>query len=175
MTIDIRAAAAGDLEGIVAVFLACWRGSYATVLPSPVIDGMTDDGALALWSAALGRPGSETLVAERSPGGEVLGVTRFSSSADAGTVDSLYVSPDAQGLGVGARLLEAATDALARRGLASARLWVFKANAPSLGFYERHGWRADGGERVEAAYGEPELQLVRALPARVPTANGGPR
>jgi hypothetical protein len=42
-------------------------------------------------------------------------------------------------------------------------LWTFKENAPAIAFYERHGWRADGDEKVH-----PRTEAV-AIRFRHPT------
>ena len=176
MRIACRPATKGDTDGIVTVFLDCWRGSYRAVLPERLVDAMTDQKAHDLWTRALAdaAPG-EILVAERvadgtseqdAPASEILGVTRFAPGpAGHGAVHSLYVSPYAQGTGVGSRLLRAAGDALADAGMVTAGLWVFRDNAPSLAFYRRQGWTPTGDTRVQAEFGEPEIGLSRVLAA----------
>ena len=174
MAVELRAATRDDRDAIVAVFLACWRQSYAGILPEAAITAMTDERAAALWSRVLAAPAGTVLVAERA--GTVLGVTRFARAtgglagdADAGdrvgegVVHSLYVSPDAQGLGVGSRLLDAAFESLRADGARSVALWVFAANAPSIAFYEARGWRPDGQTRTQDEFGEPELRLRREI------------
>jgi GNAT superfamily N-acetyltransferase len=170
MAVELRAATRDDRDAIVAVFLACWRQSYAGILPAAAITAMTDERAAALWSRVLAAPAGTVLVAECA--GTVLGVTRFAGAvvdADAGdrvgegVVHSLYVSPDAQGLGVGSRLLDAAFESLRADGARSVALWVFAANAPSMVFYEARGWRPDGQTRTQENFGEPELRMRREI------------
>ena len=93
----------------------------------------------------------------------VLGVTRYALDGSTGFVHSLYVSPDARGLGLGRRLLDRAAADLAAAQATSASLWVFADNAPSIGFYAACGWLPDGVIRVQDEFGEPELQLRKAL------------
>lgn len=164
MTVGIRPAAAGDLAGIVAVFLACWRHSYAGVLPEAVVAGMSDTEATALWTNALAAPGGHPLVAV-VPDGTIVGVTRHDR---VDTVQSLYVAPDTQRLGVGTRLLSAAVEALRAAGADIVRLWVFADNTAALSFYRRHGFTPDGTTRVEDAYGIEELRLARPTESEAP-------
>jgi GNAT superfamily N-acetyltransferase len=152
----LRTATRDDLDGVVEVFLACWRESYAEVMPDRLVAAMSPERARELWSAALER--DQTIVAE--DGGSVLGVTRFGDDS----VHSLYVSPHAHGGGVGARLLGAAESALSSAGVTRAFLWVFRDNLPSIGFYRHHGWSPDGTSRVTPEFGEPELRMVKELP-----------
>jgi len=53
----------------------------------------------------------------------------------AGSIDQLYVLPDAQGRGLGSRLLEVAKSAFPRLCL-----WTFQRNIRARRFYERHGF-----------------------------------
>lgn len=167
LAVVVREARPNDLAAVAAAFLACWRTSYAGFLPPDVIDRYDDDSARALWRPTLRNPpaGAIVLVAERTRRG-VLGVIRIGpdpGEPTAGHVYSLYVRPDAHGLGVGTRLLAAANDRFRRDDVHEATLWVFAANAAALGFYARLGWQPDGALRVEPQYGEPELRLRRTL------------
>ncbi|MFB2554604.1 GNAT family N-acetyltransferase [Herbiconiux liangxiaofengii] len=176
MTVRVRDATAGDLDAMVEVFLACWRESYAEVLPPELTESMPEGRAQALWSAALAAPAGRILVAEDgdSPG-TLLGMTRHAleptveHGVRVAVVESLYVSPTAQGRGLGKLLLGAAVDSIAATAAHEARLWVFAANRPSIDFYRSQGWREDGATRVEAAYGELELRMSRPVPSRPST------
>ena len=161
MSVELREADPDDLAGIVAVFLDCWRQSYRGVLPDSLVDQMTDEAAADLWSRGLIAPGATVVVAVRDD--VVLGVTRYALDGSTGFVHSLYVSPDARGLGLGRRLLDRAAADLAAAQATSASLWVFADNAPSIGFYGACGWLPDGVTRVQDEFGEPEIQLWKAL------------
>lgn len=163
MQTTLRAATSDDLDAIVAVFLACWRESYVGILPPAAIEAMDDDRAHALWRRVLASTHGRVLVAESD--GRVLGVTRFAAEdtngGSAGAVHSLYVSPEARGLGLGSLLLDAAYERLRADGAASVALWVFAANEPSIRFYRGRGWMPDGATRTQEEFGEPELRLRR--------------
>lgn len=165
----VRAARPEDLSAVADVFLACWRESYAGLLPEHVIGLYDEGGARTVWRPALVEPAPDTsvLVAEGADG-SVVGVVRIGrdpGEPEAGHVFSLYVHPGAQGHGVGARLLAAAEDRFRSDDRREATLWVFAANVAARSFYARQGWQPDGGERVEPAYGEPELRLRRQVRA----------
>ncbi|QYH36574.1 GNAT family N-acetyltransferase [Salinibacterium sp. M195] len=162
-SLELRAASQADHAAIVAVFLACWRRSYTGLLPQPAIDEMTDERASALWQRVLSETAGPVIVAERE--GEILGMVRFAAVGDQGAVHSLYVSPDAQGLGLGTTLLDSAVSSLRTRGAEAARLWVFAANTPSVAFYQSRGWAPDGETRTQQEFGAPEIRLSRSLEA----------
>lgn len=168
MLTNLRDATPADHRAIVDVFLACWRESYAAVMPARLVGSMTNDFAASRWRRALEQasPG-QLVVAEDAEHPRLAGVLRWHVDAEPadGWIDSLYVAPWAQGLGVGGQLLDHAGRELAAAGAIEQRLWAFAANGPAIAFYERHGWRPDGAIRVEAEFDEPEIRLHRRVAA----------
>jgi ribosomal protein S18 acetylase RimI-like enzyme len=165
--VSLRSASADDLEGVAALFLSCWRQSYRGVLPDRVVELYDPVGARDLWqrSFAAQADGREVIVAER-PDHAIVGVVTMGGDPDhprTGHIYSLYVHPEAQGQGIGARLVSAAIDRLESLGFSEASLWVFAVNVRGRAFYERLGWRPDGTSRVEPEYGEREVRLIRSL------------
>ncbi|WP_146231261.1 GNAT family N-acetyltransferase [Micromonospora sicca] len=168
--VRVRRAVPADADAAGAVFLACWHGSYADLLPPPVRARYDGASAVALWRRVLAAAPDGVLVADVAGHG-VRGVVRFGADPDdarRGHVFSLYVHPDAQGLGLGRTLLHAAAGQLRAGGYGTATLWVFAGNHAARAFYAGQGWTPDGGTRVEEAYGEPEVRLRRHLPAVTP-------
>lgn len=166
--VTIRDARPGDLAAIAGVFIACWRTSYAGWLPDQLTEMYDQEGAETLWRRVLEEPraGSSTFVAVDADRA-ILGVVRAGRDPDepsVGHIYSLYVDPAVQGRGVGSRLLLVANEWLRAEGLEEATLWVFAANGSALRFYARLGWEADGGERIEPEYGQPEVRLRRSRP-----------
>src|ERR1700722_17195401 len=126
----LRVARRDDIDQLSAVFLDCWRISYAQVMPAPLVASMTLEKARALWAEAVRRPGQTIVIAtgNESPHA-VLGFVGFRLQEDgAGYVSSLYVSPRLQGGGVGRLLLSGAERELRAAGARAARLWVFEQN-----------------------------------------------
>jgi len=160
----VREATATDRDMIVKIFLDCWRESYIGVLPDVAIQAMTEERAGEIWDRALTSERETILVT--SQGNTVCGVTRFTGEGNGkdGAIFSLYVSPKAQGQGLGTLLLEAAYNTLRDRGAQSVTLWVFAGNTPSIAFYHGRGWVPDGGTRTEKEFGQMELRLRRTEP-----------
>jgi GNAT superfamily N-acetyltransferase len=158
--VTLRPAEIDDLDAVVAVFLGCWRSTYAGRLPAPLVATMSDDAARSLWSGALTTPDRRVVLAEVAE--QVRGVVGFEVDGDDGWVHSLYVAPEAQGHGVGSTLLDHASDRLREAGCHRAYLWVFPDNTPTISFYARHGWTPDGAERVEERFGENEIRLSKS-------------
>ena len=161
----LRIARRDDVDQLSAVFLDCWRISYAEVMPASLVAGMTARKARSLWADALQRPNQTILAATGDePPHAVVGFVGFQLQADeTGYVSSLYVSPQLQGGGVGRLLLSGAEQELRNAGARSARLWVFEENGPSRAFYDRQGWKPDGRRETLPEWGQPQLSLTKTL------------
>jgi ribosomal protein S18 acetylase RimI-like enzyme len=160
----LRVARRDDVDQLSAVFLDCWRISYAEVMPASLVASMTAQKARSLWADALQRPNQTILAATDEPPHAVVGFVGFQLQEDqTGYVSSLYVSPRLQGGGVGRLLLSGAEQELRNAGARSARLWVFEENGPSRAFYARQGWKPDGRRETLPEWGQPQLSLTKTL------------
>lgn len=80
----------------------------------------------------------KSLLAEQD--GRILGVIIYDLGTDGATVFNMAVAPDAQGGGLGARLLSKVEEAAAAAGLGVVTLRTHRMMARTLRFYERLGW-----------------------------------
>jgi len=91
-------------------------------------------------------------------GGEVAGYIGF----HAGWIDHLYIAPDHQGDGLGARLLDKALEDGSER-----RLWTFQQNTRARAFYEKRGFQpetfTDGADNEEKT---PDVLYFRPASGR---------
>lgn len=95
-------------------------------------------------------PRADVVVAERK--GVVVGFLATFGNY----IGALFVSPDAQGSGIGRRLIEHA-----QARCASLELSVYEANHPARGFYERLGFVATGrSDRDEEGRPLPVLRFA---------------
>ncbi|MEY2447677.1 MAG: lincosamide nucleotidyltransferase [Acidimicrobiaceae bacterium] len=153
----IRAATASDCAAFCSVRHRSWQHAYTGVMPQGVLDAMDLGAAYSSWWPFLRLPPTRrrgALVAGRP--GTVVGLTVLGPTRDAdldpavtGEINLLYVDPLAIGLGIGHRLLTAATTWLHEHKFEDLRLWTFQGNSKARSFYERHGWWHDGGARTE--------------------------
>jgi GNAT superfamily N-acetyltransferase len=161
----LRAADVADAAAIADVQTAAWQAGYRDIIPADHL-AMTNAGGPARWVGILMResvpdpPGrSRTYVAEDG-GGAIVGIStvgsmREQSDPDLGELWMLNVAPGAWGTGVAVRLHDHVLDRLRENGYGEAILWVLTRNARARRFYERSGWRADGGVKVEDILGFP--------------------
>ena len=65
--------------------------------------------------------------------------------------------------------------AVEAQGCSEVVLWVVEGNAPARRFYERWGWRADGGRKVTPVEEEQldEVRYRHALGRAAPGIGGG--
>jgi ribosomal-protein-alanine N-acetyltransferase len=80
-------------------------------------------------------------------GARVRGYAGLCDYPDEAFVQTVAVARDAQGQGLGARLLQALLDEAARRRQRRVLLEVRADNAPAIGLYERFGFRRAGVRR----------------------------
>ncbi|MGC2198699.1 MAG: GNAT family N-acetyltransferase [Stellaceae bacterium] len=161
--VTIRPARPSDARGIARLDVETWRTTYAGVLSSDYLVGLSERRREAGWRRViLHEPRDVRVAVDRS--GAILGFGSCGPNRGdrffAGEVFTLYVAPDHQNQGIGRRLLIALFRRLVVTARHSAMLWVLSDN-PSRFFYERLGARqvsrkalAVGGISVEAiAYG----------------------
>jgi ribosomal protein S18 acetylase RimI-like enzyme len=151
----VRRARIEDLPDIAKIHRLAFFGAMPQM---PVLHTPAED--LNFYSTAV-FPHSDIWLAELS--GMVVGFIAFRP----GWVDHLYVHPNCQRRGLGARLLS-----VAKIACPVLRLWTFRCNGPGRRFYEKAGFRVeretDGAgneekqpdilfywERSSAAHGKP--------------------
>lgn len=158
----IRPATAHDGAAIASIKWRAFGTSYRGVLPDAFLDGRDVVPPASFWTGRAmvppsrrhrllvwGRPGRvfgyvDTGPAhpdDLSPAGEA---GAADGSGAVGEVYELYVDPAVQGLGGGARLLAAGSEALDDAGFARLELSVVATNAGAQAFYRRQGWTPTG-------------------------------
>ncbi|WP_037607517.1 GNAT family N-acetyltransferase [Streptacidiphilus rugosus] len=179
--LTIRGADEADLAGLVRVRIDSWRAAYAGLVPPAYLDELDPEASLVRTRNQLrSRPeGWHFLVAERDAalvGFVIAGPERPAAEVvrgdrpRGGEVHALYTHPDAWFTGAGAALLDAAVTALRADGHAPLLLWVLEQNTQARRFYERQGWRPDGGRTALRLGGAllQELRYVRAPVSALP-------
>jgi GNAT superfamily N-acetyltransferase len=179
--IAIRPARPGDARCIARLDVETWRATYAGILATPFLVGLSAQRREVGWATVIEREPRDVRVAVADDG-SILGFGSCGRSrggaAFAGEVFTLYVAPDWQNQGIGRRLLIALFERLVAQGCGSAIIWVLRDN-PGRFFYQRLGGRevqrkmfAVGGTRIEAA-GYAWRDLPRFLEAAA-RADGAP-
>jgi GNAT superfamily N-acetyltransferase len=174
-SVRVRDAIPDDTDAIVAVTAAGWRTAYRDIVAQEKLAELP----LARWRhevhVGLRRPVEDAFSYVAEINGEFAGycfVAAPSREPDLGRsvaeLVAIYVEPDRWGRGVGTALMHAALDRLSQLPYEEVVLWTFKENAPAIAFYERHGWKRDGDQKVH-----PRTEAV-AIRFRHPTRATGP-
>ena len=124
---------------------AVHRASFNERLPT--LAGLhTPEEDVGFWSAVVFK---DCQVWGAEEGGRLVGVIAFLED----WIDQLYVLPEAQGRGLGSRLLD-----VAKSTYPALSLWTFQRNEPARRFYEKHGFfvvdESDGAGNEEK---EPDV------------------
>ncbi|HYZ40526.1 MAG TPA: GNAT family N-acetyltransferase [Stellaceae bacterium] len=137
--ITIRLARASDARAIAGLDVETWRTTYAGVLATSYLVGLSERRREAGWRSVILREPRDVRVAV-DPKGVILGFGSCGPNRGdrtfAGEVFTLYVAPDWQNQGIGRRLLIALFRRLVAAGRHSAIVWVLRDN-PARFFYER--------------------------------------
>ena len=90
--------------------------------------------------------------------GEDSGMLAWQMTEDGAEIIAVHSLPESWGTGLGDAMLR---EALTQIGERPVFLWVFKENKRARRFYEKHGFRFDGTERVSQFDGAPEVRYVK--------------
>lgn len=86
------------------------------------------------------------------------GFLSWQETEDGAQIVAIHSLPESWGTGLGHAMM---TEALRQIGDRPVYLWVFKENYRARRYYEKHGFRWDGIERVSKFDGAPEVRYVK--------------
>jgi GNAT superfamily N-acetyltransferase len=174
--VTIRRATPADALAVASVHVRSWQAAYRGLMPDEALDGLSVERRARFWRSFLGdqRPGEHVLVAVHE--GEVCGFAHAGACRDpaatpaTGEIASLYLGPEAWGMGRGRALMDACVEQMVQDGHRQAVLWVLVTNARARRFYEVAGWRCDEAVKTEEMAGAmvTETRYWRPLPGRAP-------
>lgn len=138
----IRTAQLEDAEAIARVHVASWRTNHAGIIPDQYLANLSVERRVQGWQRTLGDPTLFVYVAE-DEAGQVIGFAnggpeRTGDPVYRGELMAIYLLKEAQGQGLGRRLLEAVAQRLRESGYGKMLIWALAAN-PAGGFYRRMG------------------------------------
>jgi len=162
--VTIRAAGPGDAAAIAAVHVRSWQEAYEGIVPEAYLAGLDAEQRAHEWADHL-RKGPEdqvtTWVAESS--GQIIGFLSYGPSRDEDAqrgdreIYSVYLDPGTWGHGVARDLMRTVLGEVGATTRVS--LWVLADNERARHFYRRHGFQADGVERIDEVGGAELLEV----------------
>jgi GNAT superfamily N-acetyltransferase len=172
VAMQLRVASPDDARRIAEVHVRTWQVAYQGQVPDDYLNSLSVEQRETAWSEILlgmDLPASRAFVIDDD--GVLVGFVGLSPSRDedststTGEVGAIYVLPECWGAGYGRALLNRATESLREAGCSTATLWVLRSNTRARSFYERAGWSADGGEKMEdrGTFSLDEVRYRRTL------------
>lgn len=143
----ILPAGPADAEALAAVHVRSWRETYRGLLPDAYLARMSEADFARRFRRSLTQPGPNELTLAAAARAGLVGYAQAGPSRarveGEGEIATLYVLREAQGFGVGKRLLVGAARALAAQGARSLAVSVLRDNVPARRFYEHLGGAAE--------------------------------
>ncbi len=146
----LRDAKLEDAEAIGALHARVWAETYRDLATPEALRRLDAARRMAGWRAVLSDAVATTdlIVADRAS--RIVGFTAVGPGGHdvfegRGEIKQLYVDQTQQGVGLGAQLMRAAAERLAKHGFASCALAVVEGNDRAKAFYERLGGKDAGG------------------------------
>jgi GNAT superfamily N-acetyltransferase len=147
----IRVAEANDAAAVAEIYVDSWNLGFAGLMPQRRVD----PDLIARWEKDLVAPVPHRWwIAELT--GVIVGFAGIGPSRDPvdpeiGELDTIAVIPTMWLHGVGRALVTTAVTYLVRDGYREAVLWTLAGYERGRNFYEKTGWRLDGGTRAEGS------------------------
>lgn len=142
-----------DARQISAVHLESWKNAYSGVIPHKALARMINRRGEDWWEMAIRRATIILVVEvdEEVAGYATLGPNRVSTLPFEGEIYEIYLKPEYQGIGLGAKLFADAKNELSRRGYAGFVVWTLSDNDTARSFYCNAGGKpvARGSEHFD--------------------------
>ncbi|MFI4964859.1 MAG: GNAT family N-acetyltransferase [Caulobacterales bacterium] len=176
MSFVVFPAGPSDAEDLARVHVTSWRETYRGLLADAFLARMSEPGFARRFRRALTDPGDGVTLAAADRHGLVAYAQGGRSRRDApgeAEVATLYVLRQAQGQGLGVRLMAETARVLAAQGASSLMVSVLRDNIRARGFYEHLGGEAEaarqepgpGGRLLyEVAYRWADIRALASLP-----------
>lgn len=136
----VRNARYEDMALASQIMIRSFRSAFADFVSPETMDACTDPNNCREMLEHLFREGSMHFLM----GGDQ-GFLCWQKTDDGAEITAIHTLPESRGTGLGHELL---TQALDRIGDQPVYLWAFQKNIRAGRFYEKHGFRRDGAERI---------------------------
>lgn len=150
------------------IHVESWKVAYRGIMPDEVIARTDLAYRTHFWTERIATREWPVFVVE--DGDDMVAFCQIVPSPDPGDdakavghITSIHVLPHLRGQGHGRALLDHAFAEFRRRGFAEVTLWVLEENTGARRFYERLGFRDDGGRKTYPKTDVPEARYRISL------------
>lgn len=149
----VRNAEFEDMKRLGHIMSVSFRAAFSEFITKQTLDACArEDNCIALLEGIYQEGKMHFLIGEDS------GMLVWQEGEDGVEIAAIHSLPESWGTGLGHAMLEEALDQI---GESKVFLWAFKENRRARRFYEKHGFRWDGTERVSEFDGAAEVRYVR--------------
>jgi GNAT superfamily N-acetyltransferase len=179
--VNVRAANLGDVDRLVAIYIAACHTAYADILNDSYHQFLDDNAANGTWKQAyedrLNAPLTTVLAIEAAE--QVEGFAFLTAKGNGtGELEELFFHPSAMGKGLGTILFDAVIELARALSITKFRLQVVERNTRALAFHQSKGW-IETRRYSHTTAGQQTIQMLELAltidPATKPRANAGQR
>ena len=149
----VRNAEFEDMKRMGHIMSVSFRTAFADFVTPETMDACAREESCAALLEGIFREGQMHFLM----GGDS-GMLVWQRTEEGAEIVAIHSLPDSWGTGLGSAMLEAALNQI---GEGTVFLWAFKENKRARRFYEKHGFRWDGTERVSEFDGAMEVRYVK--------------
>jgi len=161
--LTIRRAGSDDATTVAHIHVESWNVAYRGIMPDDVIARTDLAYRTAFWAERIADQEWPVFLLEDD--GKCVAFCQMVPTKDSdddaarvGHITSLHVLPQLRGRGHGRILIDHVFAEFQRRGFAEVTLWVLEENRTARRFYEKSGFRLDGGSRSYPRTDVPEVR-----------------
>jgi len=155
VSVSFAAPSPDDVAALAALHVACWRETYAGILPTEILDGLSTAEKANMWNAVITdhRLFKAVVRKDGELGGFVIcGPARDGAGLGAdGEILAVYLLKFLQGQGIGTELLARSAEFWLGRGGKRLVVLSLPANSRAAGFYESLGGRKVRSGGIDAS------------------------
>ena len=149
---QVRDAVVSDMERLGHIMATSFHSAFANMVTAKTLETCAREDRCAVLLTRVHQLGQMHILI----GGDS-GLLVWQDTEDGAEIVAIHSLPESWGTGLGHTML---TEALRRIGDRPVHLWTFRENARARRFYEKHGFRWDGTERVSEFDDAVEVRYV---------------
>ena len=151
----VRNAKFEDMKQAGHIMSVSFRTAFADFVSQQTMDACAQEDNCAAMLENIYREGKmHFLIGDNS------GMLAWQQVQDSAEIVAIHSLPESWGTGLGHAMLEEALNQIVDQPVF---LWAFKENKRARRFYEKHGFRWDGAERVSEFDGALEVRYVKGV------------
>ena len=151
--ISVREANYEDMPRAASIMVTSFRTAFADFVSPDIMDACTNPENCRAMLESIYQEGKMHFLMSDDQG-----FLCWQDTDDGAEIVAIHSLPESWGTGLGHAML---SEALKQIGERKVYLWAFKDNTRARRFYEKHGFRWDGTERVSEFDGALEVRYVR--------------